>query len=123
MFYSSLSLLHSPLLMICCDLNRQNTEIAQGGIRNLVHDNICYDYSAQHAETEGPVDPFPPLILFIWRKGYIVSYSRCTIAPLCTRKGELLWTSLPRMAISCGRLGKNTEHSLYAESSAKLMDF
>ncbi len=77
--YFSLSPLHPPLLMICCDFKRQNMEIAQrgSGIHFLI--TSVTNYSAQHAESVAPVDPFSPFILFIWRKGYIVSYTtRCT---------------------------------------------
>lgn len=67
------------LLMICCDFKRQNMEIAQRGSGIYFSITSVTNYSAQHAESVAPVDPFPPFILFIWRKGYIVSYTtRCT---------------------------------------------
>lgn len=47
------------------------------------------NYVAPRAAPVGPADPFLPVILFIWRKGFIVSYStRCTQEPLGLAKWE-----------------------------------
>lgn len=47
------------------------------------------NYFAQHAESVAPVDPFSPFIFFIWRKGFIVSYTtRCASEPLGIAKWE-----------------------------------
>ena len=67
--YFSPSPLHPPLLMICCDFERQNMEIAQRGSGIYSSITSVTNYSAQHAESVAPVDPFSPLYLIYLEKG------------------------------------------------------
>lgn len=55
-----------PPLMICCDFRRENMETAQRGSRTYSLITSVTNYSAQHAQSVAPEDPFSPPLYLIY---------------------------------------------------------
>lgn len=99
-------------------------EIAQRGSGIYFLITSVTNYSAQHAESDVPADPFL-LLSYLFGERLILSHTPQG-APRNLREwlnGNFYSHPHPEWQLAVVDWGKNTERSWYAESSAKLMDF